>query len=571
MKKHIADPQSLMKLPLIIVVLLTLALASACLFTACHFTAPTPFSPSPSAPPAPTGEETKQQPVSDPLPTQPVIEPTPTQSVTVALPNGPVPDSAYTLPQQPAHYYSDTVLELIPSDGYGRIWPYIGGYYDENGMGSSELIGICDEKGRIICDPVYNDVKLIENNGQSLYAFIKNDLLINEQYENMYITTLTPMNGSWTETFERVLWEESNSYEHATINDFYGFSRSYQWRDPLRYDYITARRGGRWGVLDWDGTLILPFKYLEPVCFHEGLASVLSEDKETFHFIDITGKNIIGPFQAPPKPYIEYYDSNPGIPVTDKIMFYEGRAKFYENGKYGIIDRSGNIVIPARYGFITCMNGGVAMFVELTPGGEMNPLTESFGVVNDTGAVIAGPTYPGQSVFYSSISGCAVIYKGNETYEAIAYNGTRTPYENKEPNIVGDFYVFEGSGLKLPLSKYYVSVINNNLVIVNDRENDTCQLVDYQGNPISPLIPGSLYYQWYGGKTPDYIYINTPNEWPTRVMVYSLDGKALLDDAFYTIKPIGDKFMVRGKNTAGLVGKDGSYTIQVSIAVYNID
>ena len=568
-------------------------IAAACLLHACHITAPgatgngdiTQGSGIAAAP----GTITTQTPGIEPTPPfgvetvqPPVSESFPVLSGGVLLPNGLLPDGGYTHQATPERYYDNTVLDLIPSAGYGRIWPYIGGYATSN-MGTwSELIGICDDSGRIICDPAYNDVTIIEYGGNRLYAFTKNEVSrSNGHYEDIYVTTIAALDGSWAETFERALWRETSSYEYSPPLHYYGWeSRGYQWRDALSYEYITARRGGLWGVIGWDGSVLLPFEYHEPVCFNEGLASVLSANGETYSFIDKTGNTILGPYQAPPRAQDLWDHTGFGIPITSKIMFYEGYAKFYKDGKFGIIDRTGNIIIPAVYDFITCMNGGMAVIVAYGDADDPPYMQERCGIVNSSGDEIVPYTYYNYRYYCGPryIEGQVVIAQiYNPVGDIIAYDGTKTPYEDNTPYISenGKEYIFRNSDVAFPLSDYLFDYVNYDLIMIYDRYNSTWRLYDFRGNPVSSENPGRLDHWYNDGNRVEYLFINISPpgvwEWPPPVMIYDITGRLLLEDAYYTIKPIEDKFMVRGKSSAGLVDAEGNFIIEASIAAYDVD
>lgn len=511
----------------------------------------------------------------------PAPEASPALSGGVLLPNGLLPDGERAVLSAPERYYDNTVFELIPSDLYGRVWPYIGGYVTSMIGTSSELIGICDEKGRIVCDPVFNSASLIENDGHSLYAFTKNSVdRDGGQYEDMYITMVAALDGSWAEKFERVIWEESSSYEFSPpLAQNYNASRAYQWRDPVSYDYITARSGGFWGVIGWDGSVLLPFIYAEPVCFFEGLASVLSENGKEYSFINIYGETVLGPFEAPPRP-VDEWNYTGRVPITDKIMFFDGYAKFYGNGKFGLIDRTGDIIVPAEYDFITCMSNGIAMFV--TYGSEVGPdsMRERFGVVNSRGTVIVSPTDYNYIYYYPPryYEGNALIMQiFNPEGDMVSPDGIRAPYEETSPYVSTDGWslVFRNSDISFSLEHYYFDYINDDLIILFDRDNSTWRIYDYEGNKVSPENPGSYLYRTFGRIKTQYIIIDasTPGvwEWPPPVRAYGLDGRPLFEEAFYAITQIGDLFMVRGKSFAGLTDKDGNYIIKVNIISYNAD
>ena len=514
----------------------------------------------------------------------------------VTLPGQAFPDSAYQLPPAPDRYYANTTHELIPSKEYGRIWPYIGGYSGSMYYGTAnEHIGICDEKGKIICDPMFNEVHIIGNEKNSLYAFIKKEWYYEDpeahpddywyMYKEIHNTTLSTLDGSRAQTYKRAFWKERSSYEYGAYSDYWGFSRSFVWRDALEYDYITAWQNGRWGVLDWDGSVLLPFKYREPVCFSEGLAAVLSENGKTIDFINIKGETILGPYEAPPRVVDSWQDyTDEGIPVTDKIIFHDGFAKFYENGKYGIIDKTGRVVVTPSYSFISSMNAGLAMFAIQDEDYGNNQEKGIYGIVNDTGKVILEAT---EFEFWANpymVKGEAILpgYSGGNERK-IAYDGTITPYEGSEPyTYSGDSYIFKNTGAILPVSTHEIHTVNDDLLLIFDRElysPETWRLYDYNLNPVSPERPGLWVNLPYDGSKIEYLLISmTPpwggysGGWQTAYhQIYDLKGNQLLTGAYDTIIPIGDKYMVRGKSTAGLVDKNGNYIIEVPILANKID
>ena len=516
----------------------------------------------------------------------PDAEKTPVMSVNVMLPGGALPDRGYRPPETPERCYTDPVSGLIPSGDYGRIWPYLGGYVAGQYVSPREYIGICDESGRVICDPVYNEAKLVEKDGRGFYIFIKSNLrAINRnanpsQYDDRSEITLATTDGSYVETFEYLLWEERRPFEYSTVFDENGYAYTYEWRRPVSYDYITAWRDGKWGVLDWDGSVLLPFKYLEPVCFHEGLAAVLSEDERNYSFIDIKGKTVLGPYDAPPRLKDSWLEvSGREIPSTDRILFIDGYAKFYEAGKFGIIDSTGEIIIPAEYDYISCISDGIAMFANYTYRGDNKPVVELIGIVNDSGNVIVEPaeyTYYNRPV---NEDGCAVLYPSSiELKQKVDSDGNKTPYEiDKYYYSFMNNYIFldaEGNEKRLPTADFSIDELNDELLIVFDKTAETWRLYDYALNPLSPENPG-LYATWplIRGKA-EYFFIMEPaaagnSRYLCRI--YGLDGRQMLEGSYYTIIPIGDKFMVRGNMSAGLVDKNGSYIIEVSMAEYNAD
>ena len=114
------------------------------------------------------------------------------------------------------------------------------------------------------------------------------------------------------------------------------------------YDYTKGfseglagvKKGGKWGFIDRNGNEIIPCKYYYTEGFSEGMAYVEIELEEgrQFAYIDKTG--------------IQRYTSTDTIYGPREIKKYDfksyshGMVGVWNNGKYGYIDKMGNVVIP---------------------------------------------------------------------------------------------------------------------------------------------------------------------------------------------------------------------------------
>ena len=117
---------------------------------------------------------------------------------------------------------------------------------------------------------------------------------------------------------------------------------------PCMYDYTEGfseglagvKKGGKWGFIDRNGNEIIPCKYYYTEGFSEGMAYVEIELEEgrQFAYIDKTG--------------IQRYTSTDTIYGPREIKKYDfksyshGMVGVWNNGKYGYIDKMGNVVIP---------------------------------------------------------------------------------------------------------------------------------------------------------------------------------------------------------------------------------
>jgi hypothetical protein len=114
-----------------------------------------------------------------------------------------------------------------------------------------------------------------------------------------------------------------------------------------------SRRGsGRWGFIGPDGEYRIHPRYASAVGFSEGLASVRDPlppgakdgDRTPWKYIDRTGTTL---FQLPPE--FDYAST-----------FHEERAGVTRDGLWGVIDRTGRVVVEPVYHGFEAFEGGRA-------------------------------------------------------------------------------------------------------------------------------------------------------------------------------------------------------------------
>ena len=93
----------------------------------------------------------------------------------------------------------------------------------------------------------------------------------------------------------------------------------------------------RWGYLNKQGEIIIPFNYRYAADFSEGFAMVGKGDSDNtkYGFIDKSGKTVI------PFAYDGASEFSEGLATVMKDDYY--------TSKYGVIDKTGNIVVPFIY------------------------------------------------------------------------------------------------------------------------------------------------------------------------------------------------------------------------------
>jgi len=123
---------------------------------------------------------------------------------------------------------------------------------------------------------------------------------------------------------------------------------------------------GRSGYIDTKGNFVLPPIFVEGTSFSEGYAITRLPDSEDYLYIDKKGE----PLRDKKDEVIIVRHNNNGCfkASTDykhtlclsKYLFKEGRAVYGRNGRYGIIDKQGNIIVSAKFNQIDKFSDGLA-------------------------------------------------------------------------------------------------------------------------------------------------------------------------------------------------------------------
>ena len=502
------------------------------------------------------------------LPTQTPV-PTPEVSPKVLLPNGPLPKTEYESAGQPERAYEDVTKTLIPSSGYGHIWPYVGGFLTAE-MGRSSFYGLCDDKGRIICDPVYHNVDILEKDGTKLYRLIKKVSGGKSRFRPATKITLARPDGSWADEFDE-LYTMCSASEYPPVKTKNDNDLRLTWRLAFLSEYITVRKGEKWGVIDYTGNEILPCSYNAPLFFSEGLAAVLSDDLKAVSYIDSSGKTILGPYQAPPKPDNSFEDFSAPLPMTYGLVFYEGKTRFYKDGKFGVIDKSGNIIIPAKYDYITSFSGGTAEFISegkkgvLGPNGEvlLDQIEEQ--IENGGNGTVIFWEYGKNPAELNLTTKERKPWSNNKTFSYSYENdGVTLKLKNRELHIPGDNSIFE---------------LNSGNIVISTRiqnKEPTWIIINPDGETVAGPTEGRVdYYSKQANNGIIYINLGMPEHgtmWDFQyIAVYDEKGKRLLHGEYLSVEPYDGKYLVRTEAVSGLMNDDGSWFIKAPLYEYRAD
>lgn len=174
--------------------------------------------------------------------------------------------------------------------------------------------GLIDRQGRIIADFEYDEISVYRD---CFYALQRG-------------------------TESRQLMIRDGKVISLDADDTYDFSEG----------FATVKRGGKWGLINKNGELLIPFQYDYMLPFSKGLSAVRRAGK--WGFIDAAGAERIA---------IQY----------DKVSkFSNGISVVVKSGQYGLIDTLGRVILPFEHDFISDFKEDVAFVTKDNKKGCIN-------------------------------------------------------------------------------------------------------------------------------------------------------------------------------------------------------
>jgi len=180
---------------------------------------------------------------------------------------------------------------------------------------TDEHFGLMTRKSEIVIQSKYQEIVLVDLGNKNILAKVR-------RYNKW---GLVDTNGNEVVPCSYDFIGDTQNYDpdEGIILDELSFLQ--------RNDLLTALKfNGRWGILNQDCEIVIPFKYDSLVCFGDN---------------DILGVQLNGKWV-----FIDSYGKVIGLLQFEGIYpFLNGVAPFLLNGKYGLMNRSGAIIIPPLY------------------------------------------------------------------------------------------------------------------------------------------------------------------------------------------------------------------------------
>lgn len=221
---------------------------------------------------------------------------------------------------------------------------------------------IFDKAGTPVKNMVCDDVRVVADNTENVGV---NRLAVQE-------------NGKWA------LYDgDGEQITNAVYDDF---------NSRFRGDYITFRKSNKWGVMDYSGKVTIKPRW-DDIILYDSSASLCLDNKWT------------GTTELDREPEVTH-------PIYDDVGAFSenGYACFEKNGKYGLLDDAGNVMMtPRQSGRIYAGVQGFDEDVFLVEG-DNGP--GSFGVLSGGQLVI-----PTDNIIYSQ--GINPYYAENEPYNLV--------------------------------------------------------------------------------------------------------------------------------------------------------
>lgn len=222
-----------------------------------------------------------------------------------------------------------------------------------------------------------------------------------------------------------IIIDGDNNYNIIDNSGNKKLKENYTYIEYINNDYFIVTKEGKTGIIDANGKVIVDLKYnaIQKIDETEALQATNSEQSRT-DIIDNEMKihdGLQNAYISKKDNYIKLYSENDvkyynldGKETTYKQLFPNNQVyATQKDGKWGLVDTNGNIVVNFEYDFVTEQNGQVA---GIKKNGEWQ-------IVNAKGEIISQNKY---KLTWLDVTFLGNYYQINNSKEGIVYSGTAT-------------------------------------------------------------------------------------------------------------------------------------------------
>lgn len=365
--------------------------------------------------------------------------------------------------------------ELLPK----TVWYYRDG----------DDIGVISPKGDIVLKAAYDNVDMqfrtfwkVAKNGKVSFFLPDKTLL-------PFFEDIGYLNGEYFDVKQDGKWYlySKTKKKIVTKNTYEGFD--YCGGCGRKSPYVYAQKGGKWGIVNWDEKVLVPFAF-------EHAHRAMRSDNWIASFSQ-NGKDVIVNI-----PTQEVFDA-----TSTETGIFSGMLVTSEKGQFGAYNQEGELVVPFVYDELNEPNAN--SYLGYNGDYLLAKKDHQTGVIHSEGTVVLPVEYDAVSVY----DDCFVTKKGNQT--SLWRNGESKSLltaENAEISHAKEFFYSSGSdgvaAFKVKQKAYYgvyfadsrkyiepafyhVSVVESRLakdgVLIEAEKQGIKTLFDTKGNKILPM------------------------------------------------------------------------------------
>ena len=225
-----------------------------------------------------------------------------------------------------------------------------------------------------------------------------------------------------------------------------GLSAHAEDRDDWKSFQVVKDGKALYGFKNAQGEVMIEPKYLWADDFSEELAAVQDVKTKKFGFINQKGKVIIRFMYDEAYSFGRYKQGKGGFPQLALVNIgntEEYRFKLFTQGKWGLIDKKGRVVLPIKYGHIFPLKEGMACIFDGIFAIDKKASVDvqgKYGFINDTGVIMIVPIY--DKVDPAFVNGVIKVNKDGEEFK-INKKGERIDQIPLEDNDIITFNLLE--------------------------------------------------------------------------------------------------------------------------------
>ncbi|MCW9707708.1 WG repeat-containing protein [Fodinibius salsisoli] len=342
--------------------------------------------------------------------------------------------------------------------------------------------------------------------------------------------------------------------------------------------YVFAKKQGKWGILNFDNEVLIPFEYEHRDVYMQSSERVKTLYKNGQQMIINLKTGVIKPASK--------LEEDPSDKRTVELA--DGFVKKRQNGKWGLLNPIGELVLPYKYDFID-YNADSSGFLLPAPFVPLSKDSKS-GIADTTGAIIVPSQYDqpfrlayNGHLFLSSQKGQKVVL--DKTGQSVLPDGatdlgkyTITPLlSNKVIELLtfklNNLYGFYNPETGKTVDPQYSNLINTRISsldpYVKVTKGDLVGLVDSNGKTVVPPKYEEITIRDYDAPSLARV---TKNQ---KVGYYNIKKQEEAIPPSYdniSIKGLGDEwtyFLLQKGDSIGVAGIDGNLLVPIKYAGIN--